>query len=274
MISKLKAIGIRAIGKLNLLRNRIYIRTSTLYDRNWRIPVIDAMGYSLAVGDQSELWLYRELKKCHAQYPISLFIDIGVNIGQTLLKVKAIDKHIRYIGFEPNPTCVYYTEYLIRLNAIKNVSINSFGLGAIPSLAQLHFLGEEDTRATLNRTETSPANLIYQRQVAVWTLDEIDLGISEEEHVVLKVDVEGYELEVITGAKGFIQKYRPILFFESLPHQRLEKNIQRSHLLFKSLREQQYTIFLLNQDGSKQAVDEHFENMDDFARTDFIALPN
>jgi len=273
MIFKLKAFGIRAIGKLNLLRNRIFIRTSTLYGRPWRIPLIDAMGYDLAVGEQPEIWLSKEFQKLYAQFPFSVFIDIGVNIGQTLLKVKSLDPRIRYIGFEPNPVCVYYTEYLIRLNAIKNASINSFGLGASPSLAKLHFYGAEDTRATINRTEASPPDLIYHRQVAVWSLDQMDLGISEEERVVLKIDVEGYELEVLTGARNFIQKYRPILFFESLPHQGLEKNIQRSHLLFNLLRDQQYNIFLLNHDGSKQAVDEHFENKDDFSRTDFMAFP-
>ena len=47
-----------------------------------------------------------------------------------------------------------------------------------------------------------------------------------------------------------------------------------SNLLFNLLRENQYNIFLLNQDGSKQAVDEHFENSDDFSRTDFIGFPN
>jgi FkbM family methyltransferase len=274
MIFKLKAFGIRAIGKLNLLRNKIYVRSSTLYGRQWRIPLIDSMGYDLAVGEESELWLSKEFQKIYAQFPFSVFIDIGVNIGQTLLKVKSLDPGIRYIGFEPNPICVYYTEYLIRLNSIKNTSINCFGLGAVTALAHLHFLGIEDTRATLNRTETSPSDLNNQRQVAVWALDDINLEISQEERVVVKVDVEGFELEVLTGARNFIQMHRPILFFEALPHQGNDKNIQRSKLLFNLLRDHQYNILLLNQDGSKEAMDEHFDNREDFSRTDFIAFPN
>ena len=34
------------------------------------------------------------------------FIDVGVNIGQTLLKLKSVSSEIDYIGFEPNPICV------------------------------------------------------------------------------------------------------------------------------------------------------------------------
>ncbi|MBK7626701.1 MAG: hypothetical protein IPJ16_05790 [Bacteroidales bacterium] len=35
-------------------------------------------------------------------------IDVGANIGQTLIKIKSIDKEINYLGFEPNPVCVNY----------------------------------------------------------------------------------------------------------------------------------------------------------------------
>jgi len=36
-----------------------------------------------------------------------VFIDIGMNLGQTLIKLKCVDPNIRYFGFEPNPGCVY-----------------------------------------------------------------------------------------------------------------------------------------------------------------------
>ena len=270
----LKAIGLRLSGKLNLLRNKISIRKSTLYSRQWRIPVIDAIGYDLAVGEQSELWLFIELQKQYRKDPFSVFIDIGVNVGQTLLKVKAIDPAIRYFGFEPNPTCVYYTEYLIRLNEIKNVSISCFGLGSRSSIEQLYFHGVEDTRATVHQTETTPSDLIYNRQIAIWTLDDIEFKIDTREQVIMKVDVEGYELEVMTGAQKFIEKYKPVIFFESLPHQHFEKNRKRAHSLFNWIMDRQYTIYLLNHDGSTIAVDRQFENKDDFTTTDFIARPN
>ena len=41
------------------------------------------------------------------------FIDVGVNVGQTLLKLKSISSEINYLGFEPNPNCVNYLKNLI-----------------------------------------------------------------------------------------------------------------------------------------------------------------
>lgn len=35
------------------------------------------------------------------------FIDIGVNVGQTLLNINSIDINSGYIGFEPNSNCVF-----------------------------------------------------------------------------------------------------------------------------------------------------------------------
>ena len=41
------------------------------------------------------------------------YLDIGVNIGQTLMKLKSVNPKIEYIGFEPNATCVHYVNKLI-----------------------------------------------------------------------------------------------------------------------------------------------------------------
>jgi FkbM family methyltransferase len=60
------------------------------------------------------------------------FVDVGMNLGQTLLAAKAIDPARHYIGFEPNPHCFAYCEQLTQLNQLPNVSLVPIGL--IPGL--------------------------------------------------------------------------------------------------------------------------------------------
>lgn len=46
------------------------------------------------------------------------FLDIGVNLGLTLIKVKSVNADRNYIGFKPNPACVFYIEELKRINKL------------------------------------------------------------------------------------------------------------------------------------------------------------
>ncbi len=46
----------------------------------------------------------------------SAVLDVGANVGQTLLKVKSCSAERTWIGFEPNSTCVMYLERLIAVN--------------------------------------------------------------------------------------------------------------------------------------------------------------
>ena len=52
--------------------------------------------------------------------------------------------------------------------------------------------------------------------VEVVTIDSIleSLGIGDFENLVMKVDVEGFGLRVLRGARRSIEKYRPFILFE------------------------------------------------------------
>ena len=56
------------------------------------------------------------------------FLDVGVNIGQTLCQVKSIDFQREYFGFEPNPACNMFVEELVRINKFPCVKIFPVGI--------------------------------------------------------------------------------------------------------------------------------------------------
>ena len=63
------------------------------------------------------------LGRLFALLPGASVVDVGANLGQTLLKVKRLDRRARYVGFEPNPWCVVYMEELVRVNRLEHCSI-------------------------------------------------------------------------------------------------------------------------------------------------------
>lgn len=86
----------------------------------FKISIIKGIGYSNIY--ESEPWmialLYEILKNADCT-----FIDVDVNLGQTLLKVKSIPPAINYIGFEPNSVCIFYCYELVKIYKLQNATI-------------------------------------------------------------------------------------------------------------------------------------------------------
>jgi len=269
----MRNLSLRIKSRLGWLKNSIAISKLRLYNKSWRIPVINLMGFDTAIGKTTEPWIYHILLELHQSRKLDAFIDIGVNTGQTLIKIKSIDDKIPYYGFEPNPNCVYYLQYLQEQNDLQNVTFSCFALGNVQGTTEMHFLGDEDTRATILKTETTPTDLIHHRLVAVTTLDQVNPDIPVGKTVVLKIDVEGFELEVIKGALHFISKHRPIILFEVLPHNGSQNCKSRAIELFQTIEKQRYQLFRINRNGGREEMKSEFDNINNFDETDYISLP-
>ena len=68
------------------------------------------------------------------------FLDVGVHLGQTLLKVKSLSPSTPYVGFEPNPICVNLARQAARRAGLSDTRIIPVGLaretGILPLLAR------------------------------------------------------------------------------------------------------------------------------------------
>jgi FkbM family methyltransferase len=74
-----------------------------------------------------------------------LFIDVGVNLGQTLVKVKDIDPERSYLGFEPNPSCVAFTERMIPALGLRNCRTVPAGLSSETGIVELAMISASQT---------------------------------------------------------------------------------------------------------------------------------
>jgi hypothetical protein len=52
-----------------------------------------------------------------------IFIDVGANIGETLVDYCASSHGKGYVGFEPNPLCAARTQEIIRSSLLKNCTL-------------------------------------------------------------------------------------------------------------------------------------------------------
>jgi len=146
-----------------------------------------------------------------------LALDIGANIG---LWSKDLSNFFdQLICFEPNKFCIDYLKKNINLN--KSI-INSFALGSKNEEKNLLIHSTNSGASSfINKTKTgydTEQNPIYGKfsdhtkslSVKVKKLDNFNFNNVD----FIKIDVQGFELEVLKGAKETLVKNDPILCIE------------------------------------------------------------
>jgi FkbM family methyltransferase len=126
-----------------------------------------------------------------------LFVDVGANVGiYTLLSCGV--KGARGYAFEPIPATYLRLSQNIRLNGLEDwVKFINAGVGDKPGT--LYFTDRENVTNHVLRGAGKKDSL----KVNVVTLDNI---LKDEKPSALKIDVEGYEVPVLRGAKKILKK--------------------------------------------------------------------
>lgn len=182
-----------------------------------RFPIQSEMGWEYV--NDSEEWmtsLLEALGNYFRERSEMLFVDVGVNVGQTLVKVRSVVPDLPYMGFEPNPACVNYVSALISLNGWSNVDVFPVGIAETACLHSLNFFHDAtaDSTASIVAKFRPDQQVHHRMHIAVFPLSAVPLGRRVS---FMKVDVEGAELEVLQGSTELLQKDRPLVSTEILP---------------------------------------------------------
>jgi FkbM family methyltransferase len=124
-----------------------------------------------------------------------LFFDIGSNVGvYTVLASKV--KNAKTIAIEPIPSTYEYLMDNLQINRLENVISKNIGIGN--KVAKLAFTSDKDT---MNSVAT-PGD-INTFEIDVDTLDNLVQVYGAPK--IIKIDVEGYEYNVIAGGMNLLQ---------------------------------------------------------------------
>jgi FkbM family methyltransferase len=242
-----KNLFFRAFRKLHVLPYLNATKCISFDKSSFNIPVLNELGYpNLFLAPNWLYWLIRELIPADG----AGFIDVGANIGQTLLAVKATGHQIQYIGFEPSVSCGYYLKTLIEANGFSDCRVYNFALSDSLKEAFLETNGKADPTGSMV-TDLRP-DFFTQRE-SVLALDYDRLSISTTIRCI-KIDVEGGELETLMGMQNLIARDRPFIICEildSFSSDVLNFTQQRANRVCELLQKHSYSIIQLVQ--TKQA---------------------
>ncbi len=181
--------------------------------------------------------------------PSDLIMDIGANTGiYTILSAMKCTNGKVYC-FEPNPVNLQRLKLNISINKLKNTFISESAVGSQSGTTTLsvHANGSiSDTSSVLSSfSKSSYGGKIAWQEITTNQLSIDDFVTSEELPQIhaIKIDVEGYEIEVLKGMTKTIQRYKPILLVESF----IDKT--KSAYLENFVQNNGYEVYLIMSDG-------------------------
>lgn len=254
---KLKSMARQAVQPL-LGRVAFNLRTRA-HGKAVTIPIIQGTGLGMfdQVRSQAEGWkleLFSALLACYD----GIFMDIGVNLGQTLIQLRVVDAERPYIGFEPNPKCIGYVERLAELNGYRHVELLAVAIGQQCTTMSLHLPAGRSTDSTATLiSDLRPGAKHESQPAAVLSEHQLQDLLAGRKPGIIKIDVEGAELEVLYGLETLLRKQRPAVLCEVLyvdPHADIERHHQRHQRLMRLLNELDFAVYRINKSRCGRSV--------------------
>ncbi len=159
------------------------------------------------------------------------FFDVGVNLGQTLLSMKACEPDRPYLGVEPNAQCVAYVEHMIALNRLQCCQIIPIGLSKEMGLRRLQLYSGAtcDPSASIVEDFRPDQTLTHTKFVPIFPFAMLEQVVKTSDLGIVKIDVEGAEADVLASMKEALMRHLPWVLVEILPcyrddnHERIER---------------------------------------------------
>jgi FkbM family methyltransferase len=225
----------------------------------------------LSSGEQA---MFRVLKK-RIRPPYCIF-DVGSNVGQFLQL--ALDNiapdDLSIHCFEPgHETFKSLVEFSKKLNKREGIKLNNIGIGKEQGEGVLHFDRHGSGLASLTKRKLDHYGIDFEKseKVEIGTIDNYCLENAINHIHLLKIDIEGHELDALVSAtRMFETKSIDIVTFEFGGTNIDTRTFFREFWYF--FRDAKMRIFRITPSGYLSPIDSYNEIHEQFAATNFIAV--
>ena len=146
-------------------------------------------------------WFYDVQRFANTRHFSTIF-DVGANTGQTVDGLLRYFPQARIYSFEPSSGP--FAELVRKYGRQAQVRFEQMGLGATPGTLKIYLRGH----STLNTMAFDPAwadNVVGTEEVPVDTVDAYCARLKIAAIDILKMDVQGWEMQVLAGARGLLE---------------------------------------------------------------------
>jgi len=161
-------------------------------------------------------------------------LDIGANIGYyATMESKIVGKSGRVIAIEPSPKTFSYLKRNMELQKISNFEVHNFAIGDMDG--EVNFLSHNKSNLSMVVQE---GHKIPQGSelstIHATTVDKFVEELKLKKLDLIRMDVEGFEFEILNGAKKTVSKYEPMIQLELHTWNLGSKKLKKILLDFKN----------------------------------------
>ncbi len=167
-----------------------------------------------------------------------IFYDVGANLGYYTFLSSLLCKEVH--SFEP--VKLYFNLLRGNFKKYKNIKINNFGVHSKCTFGSINF--------NSGKSNTFEIKDILKNKNEIIKLITLDKYIeANEAPTIVKIDIEGNELNALQGARNLLSKYKPLLSVEIM-----KKNIILGYKIIEFLKKFNYQIYSINMKGNLKKI--------------------
>lgn len=178
----------------------------------------------------------------------SIMIDAGANVGLHSLYCSNFCKHV--YAFEPITFQYEMLQSSILENNLTSITAYNLALGSEANIVPIYSNARNRGESSLNVTKKRKK----LQDVQVVRLDDHFYKMKAARLDVMKIDVEGFELEVLTGAATLIDKWHPSIVMEFSPYMYVTVDSAIGKKILEFLQAHGYDIYNINAGDIREKI--------------------
>jgi len=197
----------------------------------------EGLSHDLIVDGVREFYATQRMKKEITAGDI--VVDIGANIGYyALLEAKLVGKKGVVYAIEPVPQNVEILRKNVKLNNYRNIEVYQLAIGDKKGTAPMYVSKKYNWSSMSKNIEGVEETVVKEIEVETTTLD--DFLKNKPYPNMIRMDVEGYEYQIIKGMKNILSKKKPLKLFIEFHFPMLNK--KQSLEILKTLKKHDFVI--------------------------------
>ena len=233
--------------------------------KHWVMKSAKSLGFELI-----PTWRFKDyaltecLKFIFQRQAINCILDVGANRGQYGLYLRQqVGYTGKIISFEPTSECFLELQKISQKD--KNWEVHQFALGSVEQICQINVMHQDQLSSFLvpNHSQINDykkMNIVNRTEdVSIKRLDDIlkEIGVDiTSAHLYLKMDTQGFDMEVLSGAKASLPYIRALQSEVSVLN--IYKNMPSMDTVINFVRSQSFDLaglFPVNLDKRHRVVE-------------------